>query len=155
MLSGNPGTGQEIMFTGTFENSIDDRNRMIIPAKYRDAFKAGCVLARGFDKCLYIYTMDDWNVLVGKFAKISQVDKEMRRFMREFFSNAEECIPDKQNRIVIPQNLKRYAALEKDLVTMGVMDKVEVWSKEVLNDPDGENMLDNDAFVAKLAQYDI
>ncbi|MBR0373234.1 MAG: division/cell wall cluster transcriptional repressor MraZ [Mogibacterium sp.] len=143
------------MFTGTFENSIDDRNRMIIPAKYRDAFKGGCVLARGFDKCLYIYTQEDWDILVGKFSRLSQVDKEMRRFIREFFSNAEECIPDKQNRIVIPQNLKKYAGLEKDLVTMGVMDKVEVWSKEVLNDPEGENMLDNDAFVAKLAQYDI
>ena len=143
------------MFTGTFENSIDDRNRMIIPAKYREAFKGGCVIARGFDKCLYLYTMDDWNTLVGKFAKINQVDKDMRRFMREFFSNAEECIPDKQNRILIPQNLKKYAGIEKDLVTMGVLDKVEVWSKEVLNDPEGENMLDNDEFVAKLAQYDI
>jgi len=143
------------MFTGTFENSIDDRNRMIIPAKYREAFKGGCVLARGFDTCLYIYTREDWEVLVTKFAKISQVDRDMRRFMREFFSNAEECVPDKQNRILIPQNLKKYAKIEKDLVTMGVMDKVEVWSKEVLNDPEGENMLDSEDFAAKLAQYEL
>lgn len=143
------------MFTGKYENSIDDRNRFIIPAKYREAFKTGCVLTRGFDKCLYLYAPGEWEEIVSKMSKLSQADKEMRLFVREFFSNAEECIPDKQNRIVIPHHLKQYAEIEKELITMGVMDKVEIWSRSVLNDPSGENMLDNEEFVSKLEQYGI
>ena len=113
------------------------------------------MLARGFDTCLYIYTMEDWDELVAKMRKLRQTDRDMRRFIREFFSNASECQLDSQGRILIPQNLKTYASITKDLITLGAMDKIEVWSKEVYNDSESENMFNDEEFIAKLEEYDI
>ncbi len=144
-----------MLFTGTYQNSIDSKNRLIIPAKYRDMLGGHCMLARGFDRCLYIYAMEDWDVLVEKISMLKQSDKDVRKFIREFFSNAEECHLDAQGRILIPQHLREYAKINKDLVTKGAMDKIEIWSVESLNDPEGENMMDNEEFVRKLDMYDL
>lgn len=143
------------MFTGTYKNSIDSKSRMIIPSKYRDQLGGRCMLTRGFDRCLYIYSMEDWNVLVDKIKKLRQSDRDVRKFIREFFSNTEDCTLDSQGRIHIPQNLISYANIHKDLITKGAMDKIEIWSKEEYADPDNENMMDNDEFLAKLEMYDL
>ena len=143
------------MFTGTYQNSIDSKNRMIIPSRYRDQLGGHCMLTRGFDRCLYIYSMEDYEVLVNKIRKLPQSDRDVRKFIREFFSNTEECHLDSQGRILIPQHLRDYAGISKNLVTKGAMDKIEIWSTEVLSDPDGENMMDNDEFVRKLDMYDL
>ncbi|MBQ9075675.1 MAG: division/cell wall cluster transcriptional repressor MraZ, partial [Mogibacterium sp.] len=131
------------MFTGTYQNSIDSKNRMIIPSRYRDQLGGHCMLTRGFDRCLYIYSMDDYEVLVSKIRKLPQSDRDVRKFIREFFSNTEECHLDSQGRILIPQHLRDYAGINKNLVTKGALDKIEIWSTEVLSDPEGENMMDN------------
>lgn len=144
-----------MMFTGTYQNSIDSKNRMIIPSRYRDMLGGRCMLTRGFDKCLYIYAMDDYEVLVDKIRKLPQSDRDVRKFIREFFSNTEECHLDSQGRILIPQHLRDYAGINKGLVTKGAMDKIEIWSTEVLEDPEGENMMDNDEFVKKLDMYEL
>ena len=149
------GISGEKMFTGTYQNSIDSKNRMIVPSKYRDLLGGHCMLARGFDRCLYIYSMQDWDILVEKIAELKQSDRDVRKFIREFFSNAEECNLDAQGRILIPQHLREYAKITKDLVTKGAMDKIEIWSAEVLTDPEGENMMDDDEFVKKLDMYDL
>jgi MraZ protein len=141
------------MFTGTYENSIDSKNRMIIPAKYRNQLGGQCVLSRGFDRCLYIYTMEDWMELAGKLKELRQSDPDMREFIRKLFSQASECTLDSQGRILIPQNLKKYARIDKDLITLGAMDKIEVWSREVFDDNEDENMMDDETFVAKLSEY--
>lgn len=143
------------MFTGTFQNSIDSKNRMIIPSRYRDQLGGHCMLTRGFDKCLYIYSLEDYKVLVDKIRKLPQSDRDVRKFIREFFSNTEECHLDSQGRILIPQHLRDYAGINKNLVTKGALDKIEIWSTEVLSDPEGENMMDNDEFVRKLDMYDL
>ena len=143
------------MFTGTYQNSIDSKNRLIIPSRYRDQLGGHCMLTRGFDRCLYIYAMEDYDVLVGKIKKLPQSDRDVRRFIREFFSNTEECNIDSQGRILIPQHLRDYAGITKNLVTKGAMDKIEIWSTEVLGDPEGENMMDNEEFVRKLDMYDL
>ena len=131
------------MFTGTYENSIDGKNRMIVPAKYRNQLGGTCMLA------------EDWEILVEKISKLRQTDRDVRRFIRQFFSNAEECNLDSQGRIHIPQNLIRYAGINKDLITLGALDKIEVWSREVYHDPEDENLMDNEDFVRKLESYDL
>lgn len=141
------------MFTGTYQNSIDSKNRLIIPSRYRDQLGGHCMLTRGFDRCLYIYSMDDYEILVDKIKKLPQSDRDVRKFIREFFSNTEECHLDSQGRILIPQHLRDYAKITKNLVTKGAMDKIEIWSNDVLNDPDSENMMDNDEFASKLAAF--
>ncbi len=143
------------MFTGTYQNTIDSKNRMIIPSRYRDLLGGRCMLTRGFDSCLYIYSLDDYEVLVDKIRKLPQSDKDVRKFIRAFFSNTEECTLDAQGRILIPQHLREYAGIKKNLVTKGALDKIEIWSAEVLSDPEGENMLENEEFIKKLDLYDI
>jgi len=128
---------------------------MIVPAKYRDQLGGQCMLVKGFDCCLYIYAMEDWEVLVDKFYELSQTDKEIRDFIRKFFSSAAKCDLDAQGRILIPNKLKDYARINKDLVTLGAMDKIEVWAAEIMGDPDNDNMMDDEAFVAKLREYNL
>jgi MraZ protein len=148
-------------FFGTSENSIDDKNRLIIPARFRNELGNRFMLTKGFDKCLYIYKMEDYEVLVNKIRKLPQSDRDVRRFIREFFANTEICEADSQWRIKIPANLRKYAGIdtqegvraEKELVINGAMDKIEIWTASELGSGDGGNLMDNDDFVAKIQSF--
>ena len=143
-----------MFFTGFYENSIDTKNRMIIPAKHRVQLGAECVVTSGYDCCLYIYAMEDWMELASKMKSLRQSDPEIRKFIRNTFSKATECKIDSQGRILIPQGLKDNAKIDKDLVTLGAMDKIEIWSKEVYEAmQEDENLMDNQEFIDKLAEY--
>ena len=141
------------MFMGTFNNSIDAKNRMIVPSKHRDQLGGRCVLTKGMDKCLYIYSMNEWDKQMDKIEALPESDPKVRAFIRHFCANAVDCEFDKQRRIVIPAELKEYAGIDKELVTMGAMRKIEVWSKEVWDAPDNENKMDSEEFAESLAQY--
>lgn len=141
------------MFMGTTYNSIDEKNRMIVPSKLRLELGERCVLTRGLDKCLYIYAMSDWSIQMEKAKELPGSDKNVRAFIRHFFSNAVECEFDKQGRIIIPQELKAYAGISKDLVTMGAMDKIEVWAKEIWDSPDNDNKMGTEEFENALLTY--
>ena len=119
------------MFMGTTYNSIDDKNRMIVPSRFRNELGKSCVLTKGLDRCLYIYTMEDWQKQMEKIDKLPESDPNVRKFIRHYLGNAAECEFDKQGRIVIPQELKSYAGVEKELVTVGARSKIEVWSRAV------------------------
>ena len=114
------------MFMGTTYNSIDDKKRMIVPAKMRSSLGNRCILTKGLDLCLYIYTVEDWEKQLEKISKLPEGDPKVRAFIRHVCANAAECEFDKQGRIVIPQDLIDYAHIEKELVTMGAMSKIEV-----------------------------
>ena len=141
------------MFMGTYNNSIDTKNRMIVPSKHRDQLGGRCVLTKGMDKCLYIYSMAEWEKQMDKIEALPESDPKVRAFIRHFCANAVDCEFDKQGRIVIPGELKEYAGIDKELVTMGAMRKIEVWSKEVWDSPDNENKMDSEEFAESLAQY--
>ncbi|MDY2959535.1 MAG: division/cell wall cluster transcriptional repressor MraZ [Hornefia sp.] len=137
------------MFMGTYYNSIDSKNRLIVPSKHRDQLGGRCVLTKGLDLCLYIYSMDEWGKLTEKISQLPESDPKVRKYIREHYANAMECEFDKQGRIVIPQQLKDYAHIEKDLVTMGAMKKIEIWSKDVWDAPSE----DDEDFSDALAKY--
>ncbi|MBS5334685.1 MAG: division/cell wall cluster transcriptional repressor MraZ [Anaerovoracaceae bacterium] len=141
------------MFMGTVYNSIDEKNRMIVPAKLRAGLGNRCILTKGLDKCLYIYTEDDWEGQMEKIAKLPESDPKVRAFIRHFCANAAECEFDKQGRIVIPAELREYAGIEKELVTMGAMSKIEIWSKNVWEAPENDNRMDAEDFANALAEY--
>ena len=141
------------MFMVTFNISIDAKNRMIVPSKHRDQLGGRCVLTKGMDKCLYIYSMNEWDKQMDKIEALPESDPKVRAFIRHFCANAVDCEFDKQGRIVIPAELKEYAGIDKELVTMGAMRKIEVWSKEVWDAPDNENKMDSEEFAESLAQY--
>ncbi|CAM4446926.1 division/cell wall cluster transcriptional repressor MraZ [Paenibacillus phoenicis] len=118
------------MFMGEFQHSIDDKGRIIIPAKFRELLGSSFVVTRGLDQCLFVYPMQEWEVLEQKLKALPLMKSDARAFTRFFFSGATECEWDKQGRVNLPSNLRQYAKLEKDCVVLGVSNRVEIWSKD-------------------------
>ncbi|GIP51734.1 MULTISPECIES: division/cell wall cluster transcriptional repressor MraZ [Paenibacillus] len=118
------------MFMGEFQHSIDEKGRIIIPAKFRDLLGTSFVVTRGLDQCLFVYPQSEWEVLEQKLKALPLMKSDARAFTRFFFSGATECEWDKQGRVNLPANLRQYAKLEKDCVVLGVSNRVEIWSRD-------------------------
>ena len=132
------------MFSGTYQNSIDPKGRVIVPAKFRDGLGHDFVLTKGQDGCLYLYPRDEWTKFRDKLETIPLSSKAGRAFKRFFFANAVESEMDKQGRLGIPQNLREYAMIEKELVTIGVDERIEIWAKQVWEDYNASQELDGE-----------
>ena len=117
------------MFIGEYQHAIDNKNRMIIPSKFREELGNSFVLTKGLDGCLYAYTIGEWKIMEEKLKKLPLTSKDARAFVRFFFSGANEVEIDKQGRALIPQNLLEYACIEKEIVSIGVSTRIEIWSK--------------------------
>ena len=116
--------------TGTYEHNIDAKGRLAIPSKLRDELGSVFYLAMGVDACLAVYPQSTWDRFTEKFASLPMSQSKK---MRSLFANAARCELDSQGRIVIPQKLKKYAGIEKDVVIIGVHDRAEIWSAERWN----------------------
>ncbi|OAT81816.1 division/cell wall cluster transcriptional repressor MraZ [Desulfotomaculum copahuensis] len=116
------------MFMGEFQHTIDAKGRLIIPARFREGLGDKFVLTKGLDGCLFAYPPQEWTALESKMRSLPFTRADARAFVRFFFAGACECEVDKQGRILIPGNLREYAALEKDVVVIGVSSRVEIWS---------------------------
>ena len=116
------------MLLGEYEHTLDDKNRITLPAKFRAAFAAGVVVTRGMDGCLYAYRLEDWDKLVeSRLAALDPLSQEGRRMHRFFFSGAAEAELDKQGRVMIPAALIEHAGLGRNVVVAGVRDHLELW----------------------------
>ena len=122
------------MFYGEHEHTIDKKGRLIIPSKFRDSFKEYDIeklyITRGLDKCLFMFTENEWKTQESKFKAMSFTKPDARKFNRLYFSGAAQIECDKQGRILIPKYLKDYAAIKRDVVIIGVSNRIEVWSKD-------------------------
>lgn len=118
------------MFMGEHHHNIDDKGRMIIPARFRDGLGSRFIVTRGMEKCLFVYPESEWKIIEEKLKSLPFTKKDARAFTRFFFSGAVECELDKQGRANIPGILRTYAGLEKECVVIGVSSRVEIWSKE-------------------------
>jgi MraZ protein len=130
------------MLLGAHEHTLDDKNRLTLPAKFRAAFAGGVVVTRGMDGCLYAYRREDWDALVEtRLATLDPLSQEGRRMQRFFFSGAAEVEPDRQGRVMIPAALIEHAGLGRDVVVAGVRDHLEIWDRakwrEELNEVEG------------------
>ena len=118
------------MLLGEFEHTIDEKNRLTLPARFRHALAEGLVVTRGMDGCLYAYALDAWSKLVdsrlGALDPLSQDDRKLQRF---FFAGASEATPDRQGRIMLPAALIQHAKLGRDVVVAGVYDHLEIWDR--------------------------
>lgn len=141
------------MFMGKYYNSIDAKNRMIVPSKHRDQLGGRCILTKGMDTCLYIYPVAEWEKQMEKISQLPETDENVRKYIREAFSNAEECEIDKQGRILIPAELKNKVFIDKELVTVGAMRRIEIWSKEVWDNPEAYKQDAEDDYISKLTKY--
>lgn len=118
------------MFMGEYSHSVDTKGRLIVPAKFREQLGEQFVVTKGMDGCLYVYSDEEWKNIEAKFREINLTTKDARKFMRFFFAGAAACEVDKQGRILIPSVLREYAGLDKDVVLVGVLTKIEIWDKE-------------------------
>jgi MraZ protein len=119
------------MFLGTYAPKLDDKGRVILPAKFREELSTGIVMTRGQERCLYVFTTREFDVVHQKIRQAPITSKEGRDFLRVFLSGASAETPDKQNRVTIPANLRAYAGLDRDLTVIGVGDRVEIWDTAV------------------------
>jgi MraZ protein len=118
------------MLLGEYEHTLDDKNRLTLPAKFRQDFAEGIVVTRGMDGCLFAYTRGDWGSLVDRrLSTLDPLSKEGRRMQRFFFSGAAETELDKQGRVGIPSALLEHAKLGRDVVVAGVHDHLEIWDR--------------------------
>jgi len=122
------------MFYGEFYHQIDRKGRLVLPSKVREAAKNNFIdkfyITRGLDKCLFMFSEDEWKTQETKFKTMSFTKSESRRFNRMYFSGAVEIAFDKQGRILIPQYLKDFAGIKRDIVVVGVANRIEIWSKD-------------------------
>ena len=127
------------MFMGEYHHNIDEKGRLIIPAKFRDELGFKFVITRGIERCLYVYSETEWNNIVAKLKTLPFTKKDVRTFNRSFFSGATECEFDRQGRINITSPLVSYADIKKECVVIGANDRLEIWSEEGWNNFFEEN----------------
>ena len=140
-------------FFGTYNNSIDAKSRIIIPSKFREKLGEGCVVTIGIENCLCVYSQEDFDRLAVRMSEIPDSAIRARSFVRALFGNATVCEFDKQGRIVVPQHLKEQTNIEKELVTIGVMDRVEIWAKEVWASDDTTALPDREELAEALREF--
>lgn len=127
------------MFMGEYNHTIDAKGRIIVPSKFREALGEHFVVTLGLDGCLFVYPNEEWEHFVTGLKNLPG-NKEARQLQRYFMAGAADCEVDKQGRILIPNNLREQAGLDKDIVFVGVLSKIEIWSKERWESNSYENM---------------
>ncbi|MDK2991752.1 MAG: transcriptional regulator MraZ [Clostridiales bacterium] len=143
------------MFMGEYRHTIDQKGRLIIPAKFRDDLGDKFVATKGLDRCLFVYSPDEWSNLEQRLKALPLTNKDARAFVRFFFAGAAECEIDKQGRILLPANLREYASLVKDVVLVGVLTRVEIWSKDIWDEYNEQANLDHESIAERMADLGI
>ena len=119
------------MFYGEFKHSIDRKGRLILPAKFRETARENGIerfyLTRGLDKCIFMFSYDEWRTQEQKFKSMPFTKQETRNFNRMFFAGAVDIIPDKQGRFIVPEYLKDYADIKRDTIVIGISNRIEIW----------------------------
>ncbi|MEK7252890.1 MAG: division/cell wall cluster transcriptional repressor MraZ [Actinomycetota bacterium] len=115
------------MFLGEYQHSVDEKGRIVMPSKFRERLAAGVVVTKGQDRCLFVFPMDQWEEAAAKVDRLSRNNKINRNYARSFFGGASDLQTDKQGRLQIPQPLRTYAGLDKDVVVVGVSNRLEIW----------------------------
>lgn len=118
------------MFLGTYTPKLDDKGRVILPAKFRSELEGGVVVARGQERCLYVFSTREFEELHEKIRQAPVTSKQARDYLRLFLSGANSEVPDNQNRVTIPAQLREYAGLSRELTVIGVGNRAEIWDTE-------------------------
>lgn len=122
-------SGEVMIFLGTYNHVIDEKNRINLPAKIASKFNSSLVINKGLDGCLELRTKSDFEIRVNALMQLSQSKKNSRIIIRQFLANSSELDIDKSCRILIPNNLKQEAGLNKDVILIGLGNKMELWDK--------------------------
>jgi MraZ protein len=118
------------MFLGEFQHSLDTKGRVILPARYRDQLAEGAYVTKGRGGCLSVFTPEDFADVASQVREQSKRGAKELNAARTFFSGAQEVKPDKQGRVALPQNLREYAGLTREVVVAGVFSRIEIWDRD-------------------------
>ena len=121
------------MFIGEYSHSIDAKKRMALPSKFRKALGKSVVLTRGLDQCLFVYTVGEWKQLAEKLGKMPIGESKTRAFVRLMLAGAVDADLDAQGRVLVPDYLKEYAGLGKNVVVAGLYNRLEIWDDKKWN----------------------
>jgi len=143
------------MFIGEYNHTLDPKNRVIMPSKFREKLGDSFVMTKGLDNCLFIYSSRDWSIVEDELKSLPMTNKDARAFVRFFFAGACECDLDKQGRMVIPNYLKEHANIDKELVIIGVSTRIEIWSKEEWNKFNNDANISYEDVAEKMSQLGI
>ena len=143
------------MFIGEFQHNLDQKGRLAIPAKFRKDFEDGLIITRGIDKCLFIFSKSEWNKLAEKLSQLPLAQANSRAFARLMFSGAVDEDLDNQGRILIPDYLRNYASLKKQLVINGLFNRLEIWDKNIWQDYKNKTENSSEEIAERLSQLGI
>ncbi|MEN8237575.1 MAG: division/cell wall cluster transcriptional repressor MraZ [Actinomycetota bacterium] len=118
------------MFLGEYSHSVDDKGRVVMPSKFRGELDGGLVITKGQERCLYVFPNERWDIEAHKVLELPRTDRRARSYSRAFFASASNQSLDKAGRCQIPEKLREYADLGKDVTVIGVADRVEIWDPE-------------------------
>lgn len=122
------------MFLGTFSPRLDDKNRLVLPAKWRASFDSGIVMTRGQERCVFAFTRVSFETLVDELAAAPLTNKDARDYARMLLAGAQDEVPDKQGRVTVAPLLREYAGLERELAVLGVGRRLEIWDAPTWQD---------------------
>ncbi len=129
-------------FTGSVEHALDEKGRLIVPARFRERLGAGFVLTIAEpDPCLALFPSTTWSAFCTRLEEAPRKDERFRRFVRHLFAHTEEVTCDAQGRLLIPSQLRAYASIDREVISIGTLTRVEIWAKERYNAyaaPEGE-----------------
>lgn len=143
------------MFSGEFNQNLDAKNRIIIPAKLRTLLGEEFVISRGMENTISLYTLDKWAELNEKLSKLSLTKKSHRLLTRFFLSGASELSHDKMGRVLIPKSLKDFANLDKECIFIGVGDHIELWNKDAWEQYMNDNLDEFDEMIEEIGDIEL
>ncbi len=143
------------MFIGEYKHSLDSKGRVAMPVKFRPKIGTGGIITKGLDRCLFIFTSKDWEVLAQKLITLPLVQANSRAFVRLMVAGAMDIELDKQGRILVPDYLREYAGLQKETVIAGVYNRIEVWNSETWKNYKSKTESSSDEIAEKLGELGI
>ncbi len=143
------------MLLGEYQHTLDTKNRITLPVKFKNELGKQIVLTRGMDKSLFIYSQKEWKVITDKLSKMSFTDENSRGFARFFLAGASVVDLDKAGRVLIPEHLKDFAKLSKDVVITGVQSRVELWDAKLWKSYSAKMEKDADMMAGKLGEIGV
>lgn len=138
------------MFIGEYTHNLDDKGRLMIPKKFQHDLSSGVVVTRGLDRCLFVYTMKEWSVLAEKLAALPFAQANTRAFARLMLAGAMDGTLDKQGRFMLPEYLRTYAGLKKNVVVAGLYNRLELWDADLWKEYTAHNEAESAAIAEQM-----
>ncbi len=143
------------MLLGEYKHSVDEKGRIAVPAKFRSNISSGAIITRGLDHCLFIFSLQEWEVMVKKITALPLAQANARAFSRLMLAGAMDVKVDVQGRILIPDYLREYAQLKKQAVVAGVYSRIEIWDQDAWEEYKSKTESASDEIAEKLGELGI